>query len=158
MKPGRWTGNDAAGAFRDTSRLLLQQTTARRAQSKRTNHPRLQPQGSTRGHWTKSSSGLRLEEHPDKTFIERVRTGFDFLGYHFSPMVLTVAAPTRALRPVNSRVPERSFLSGRQRVSRRASEDSCCRSRKANLTGLCCPSKDWTSGPPSNGSCTTSGR
>ena len=31
-----------------------------------------------------------------KTFIGRVSTGFDFLGYHFCAMGLTVAAPTVA--------------------------------------------------------------
>jgi hypothetical protein len=30
-------------------------------------------------------SELRLEKHPDKTFIGRIEKGFDFLGYHFSP-------------------------------------------------------------------------
>ncbi len=28
---------------------------------------------------------LRLEKHPDKTFIGRIERGFDFLGYHFGP-------------------------------------------------------------------------
>ena len=27
---------------------------------------------------------LRLEKHPDKTFIGRIEKGFDFLGFHFS--------------------------------------------------------------------------
>ncbi len=27
---------------------------------------------------------LRLEKHPDKTFIGKIERGFDFLGYHFS--------------------------------------------------------------------------
>lgn len=26
---------------------------------------------------------LRLEKHPDKTFIGRIERGFDFLGHHF---------------------------------------------------------------------------
>ena len=45
------------------------------------------------GHW-----------HPDKTFIGRIERGFDFLGYHFGPEGLTMAARTieqyveRALR------------------------------------------------------------
>jgi hypothetical protein len=39
---------------------------------------------------------LRLEEHPDKTFIGRIERGFDFLGYDFSPAGLTVAAKTIA--------------------------------------------------------------
>jgi RNA-directed DNA polymerase len=38
----------------------------------------------------------RLEKHPDKTFIGRIERGFDFLGYHFSPAGLTVAAKTIA--------------------------------------------------------------
>ena len=29
-------------------------------------------------------SELRLEKHTDKTFIERIEEGFDFLGYYFS--------------------------------------------------------------------------
>jgi tRNA G26 N,N-dimethylase Trm1 len=34
---------------------------------------------------------LKLEKHPDKTFIGQVAKGFDFLGYHFSPQGLKVA-------------------------------------------------------------------
>ncbi len=47
---------------------------------------------------------LCLEKHPDKTFIGRIKKGFDFLGYHFSRAGLTVARATierfveRALR------------------------------------------------------------
>ena len=47
---------------------------------------------------------LRLENHPDKTFIGKVARGFDFLGYHFGPAGLAVARETirkfveRALR------------------------------------------------------------
>ncbi len=41
-------------------------------------------------------SALKLDKHPDKTFIGRNERGFDFLGYHFSPAGLTVAAPTMA--------------------------------------------------------------
>ena len=37
---------------------------------------------------------LRLEKHPDKTFIGKIERGFDFLGYHFSPEGLSVAQPT----------------------------------------------------------------
>ena len=33
---------------------------------------------------------LRLEKHPDKTFIGRIERGFDFLGYHFGPEGLSV--------------------------------------------------------------------
>ena len=28
---------------------------------------------------------LKLEQHPDKTFVGRISRGFDFLGYRFSP-------------------------------------------------------------------------
>ena len=37
---------------------------------------------------------LRLEQHPDKTFIGRTERGFDFLGYHFGPQGLKVAKAT----------------------------------------------------------------
>ncbi len=37
---------------------------------------------------------LRLEKHPDKTFIGRIERGFDFLGFHFSREGLTVAKAT----------------------------------------------------------------
>ncbi len=37
---------------------------------------------------------LRLEKHPDKTFIGRIERGFDFLGYHFSRHGLKVAKAT----------------------------------------------------------------
>ncbi len=29
-----------------------------------------------------------LQKHPDNTFIGRIERGFDFLGYHFSPVGL----------------------------------------------------------------------
>ncbi len=34
---------------------------------------------------------LKLQQHPDKTFIGRVSRGFDFLGYQFTPAGLEVA-------------------------------------------------------------------
>ncbi len=34
---------------------------------------------------------LRIEKHPDKTFVGRTERGFDFLGYHFGPAGLSVA-------------------------------------------------------------------
>jgi RNA-directed DNA polymerase len=34
---------------------------------------------------------LKVEQHPDKTFIGRISRGFDFLGYVFSPTGLEVA-------------------------------------------------------------------
>ncbi len=39
-------------------------------------------------------AALRLEKHPDKTFIGRIEKGFDFLGYRFDPDGLTVAKAT----------------------------------------------------------------
>jgi RNA-directed DNA polymerase len=39
---------------------------------------------------------LALAKHPDKTFIGRIKRGFDFLGYHFSPGGLRVAKQTIA--------------------------------------------------------------
>ncbi len=37
---------------------------------------------------------LRLEKHPDKTYIGKIENGFDFLGYHFNGSQLTVARKT----------------------------------------------------------------
>jgi RNA-directed DNA polymerase len=37
---------------------------------------------------------LHVEQHPEKTFIGRIRRGFDFLGYAFKPTGLEVAPPT----------------------------------------------------------------
>ncbi len=37
---------------------------------------------------------LKVEKHPDKTFIGRIERGFDFLGYHFSRGALGVAEKT----------------------------------------------------------------
>jgi hypothetical protein len=37
---------------------------------------------------------LKLEKHPEKTFIGRIEKGFDFLGYHFNPAGLSVADKT----------------------------------------------------------------
>ena len=39
-------------------------------------------------------SGLRVRQHPDKTFIGRITRGFDFLRYGFSPAGLTLAQKT----------------------------------------------------------------
>ena len=39
-------------------------------------------------------ASLRLEKHPDKTFIGRIERGFDFLGYHFSHEGMAVARQT----------------------------------------------------------------
>lgn len=37
---------------------------------------------------------LKLEKHPDKTYIGKIEKGFDFLGYHFSPDGLSIAEKT----------------------------------------------------------------
>jgi hypothetical protein len=37
---------------------------------------------------------LRLEKHPEKTFIGRIERTFHFLGYHFSALGLTVLKET----------------------------------------------------------------
>ncbi len=61
---------------------------------------------------------LKLEKHPDKTFIGRIERGFDFLGYHFRPNRLSVAAKTienfvaRAIR-LYEQEPEEAFASAR---------------------------------------------
>jgi RNA-directed DNA polymerase len=36
-------------------------------------------------------TALKLEKHPDKSYVGRIEKGFDFLGYHFSPWGLSVA-------------------------------------------------------------------
>ncbi len=37
---------------------------------------------------------MKVEQHPDKTFIGRVERGFDFLGYYLKPGVLKVSRGT----------------------------------------------------------------
>ena len=44
---------------------------------------------------------LRLEKHPDKTFIGRIEPGFDFLGYHFTPGRLILAVGTTPSGPIS---------------------------------------------------------
>jgi RNA-directed DNA polymerase len=39
-------------------------------------------------------AALRLEKHPDKTFIGKIERGFDFLGYRFGARVLELAEAT----------------------------------------------------------------
>jgi RNA-directed DNA polymerase len=41
-----------------------------------------------------SFAALKLEKHPDKTFIGQIDRGFDFLGYHFSSEGLSVSQAT----------------------------------------------------------------
>jgi hypothetical protein len=61
---------------------------------------------------------LKLEKHPDKTFIGRVEKGFDFLGYHISPEGLSLAKKTvenfisRAIR-LYEQEPGEDFASSR---------------------------------------------
>jgi RNA-directed DNA polymerase len=50
---------------------------------------------------------LRLQKHPDKTFIGRIVKGFDFLGYHFVDGVLRAAhATTRKMYETAARLYE----------------------------------------------------
>jgi RNA-directed DNA polymerase len=37
---------------------------------------------------------LKVDKHPDKTYIGKIENGFNFLGYHFNGKQLTVAAKT----------------------------------------------------------------
>ena len=37
---------------------------------------------------------LGLRKHPDKTFVGRIKKGFDWLGYHLRPDGLRLAAQT----------------------------------------------------------------
>jgi len=39
-------------------------------------------------------SDLKLEKHPDKTYIGKIEKGFDFLGYRFEPRGLRLALGT----------------------------------------------------------------
>jgi len=39
-------------------------------------------------------TSLKLDKHPDKTFIGRIEKGFDFQGYHFRPEGLSIAQKT----------------------------------------------------------------
>ncbi|MEG3936019.1 MULTISPECIES: reverse transcriptase domain-containing protein [unclassified Microcoleus] len=57
---------------------------------------------------------LRVEKHPDKTFIGWISRGFDFLGYWFSPSGLGIALKTveRCLEKV-SRLYEQGATVGR---------------------------------------------
>ena len=41
-------------------------------------------------------AALRLEKHPDKTFVGRIERGFDFLRYHFTAELLNLAVGTLA--------------------------------------------------------------
>lgn len=39
-------------------------------------------------------NSLRVEKHPDKTFVGRVERGFDFLGYYLKPGMLHISLST----------------------------------------------------------------
>ncbi len=60
---------------------------------KRTYSDPLEDQESGQG-GQRDAGSLGLEKDPDKTFIGRNETGFDFLGYHFGPAGLSVAKKT----------------------------------------------------------------
>ena len=47
---------------------------------------------------------LRVEQHPDKTFIGRTSRGFDFLGYHFDGLPPSADPPTPFLPPARSAI------------------------------------------------------
>jgi RNA-directed DNA polymerase len=46
---------------------------------------------------------LKVEKHPDKTYIGKIENGFNFLGYHFNGGQLTVAAKTVEKHVLNYR-------------------------------------------------------
>ena len=58
-------------------------------------------------------SHLRIEKHPDKTFIGRTIRGFDFLGYRVKPCVLSVSRST-----INRHI---------ERIDRLYEQDACYR-------------------------------
>ena len=63
-------------------------------------------------------SALKLETHPEKTFIGRIEKGFDFLGYSVGPAGLTVARQTSTrfvthITRLYKRKPGESFDSAR---------------------------------------------
>lgn len=43
---------------------------------------------------TQTLAELKLEKHPDKTYIGKIEKGFDFLGYRFEPRGLRLALET----------------------------------------------------------------
>ena len=45
-------------------------------------------------HLNQILGSLKVEKHPDKTYIGKIENRFDFLGYHFSREILKVAAKT----------------------------------------------------------------
>jgi RNA-directed DNA polymerase len=47
---------------------------------------------------------LRVEQHPDKTFIGRTERGFDFIGYHFDGLASPDDQPTPFLPPARSAI------------------------------------------------------
>ena len=73
---------------------------------------------------------LKLEKHPDKTYIGKIEKGFDFLGYRFEPRGLRLALET--LKRFKERVTQLyeqgadTYRIGRY-VSRFAGEKQYCR-------------------------------
>lgn len=93
---------------------------------------------------------LKVEQHPDKTFIGRIEKGFDFLGYHFSRESLRVADIT-----VKKHVERINQLYEQQKTKKATSEEMAlvlglyvkrwwcwCR---AGLNALSCASPYWLS-------------
>jgi len=95
-------------------------------------------------------SDLRVEKHPDKTFIGRIAKGFDFLGYWFSPDGLGIARKTveRMLEKVSRLLEQgadelrietyvqRWWLWVRSGVDRCLSADNCFCSRLLSFSSL----------------------
>ena len=58
---------------------------------------------------------LKVEQHPDKTFIGRTTRGFDFLGYQIEPAECVVSETRRPASEVVSSVPIGWLLRASQR-------------------------------------------
>ena len=63
-------------------------------------------------------NALKVEQHPDKTFIGKIAKGFDFLGYHFSRKKLRLADIT-----VRKHVERLRRLYEQQRETKATSEE-----------------------------------
>jgi len=62
-------------------------------------------------------NALKVEQHPDKTFIGKIEKGFDFLGYHFSRKQLRLADITVRLHV------ERLHRLYEQQIKKKATSD-----------------------------------
>jgi hypothetical protein len=66
---------------------------------------------------------LDLEKHPDKTFIDWIERGFDFLGYRFTRAGLSLARKTF-----------QNFIEKASRLY----EQECCAALPATALEMCC--------------------